>query len=58
MDDSVYCDMNLYVSAVRAAAFVVVVVIVFLVCDASTSFASFERRTHATTRAIDTNLAP
>ena len=57
MDDSVYCDMNLYVSAVRAAAFVVVVVIVFLVCDASASFA-LERRTHATTRAIDTNLAP
>jgi hypothetical protein len=56
MDDSVYCDMNLYVSAVRAA-FVVVVVIVFLVCDASASFA-LERRTHATTRAIDTNFAP
>lgn len=55
MDDSVYCDMNLYVSAVRAA-FAFVVVVSFLVCD-SASFA-FERRTHATTRAIDTDLAP
>jgi hypothetical protein len=51
MDDSVYCDIILYVSAARVVADVVVF---FFVCDLPSS----ESRTVTTTRPIDTDLAP